>query len=205
VAGPSIVAAANLLVTGPQLSATSHTFGSPVTCTLAASGDSYVAKEAAGSNFGTGTTLIVSSSATTTKRSLVQFALIGCSPAIPPTALVTAASLSLTTAALQLGTRTYEVHGISATWTEIGVNWTNQPAAAAGVSGSATVSLGTPSGTTVSWNVIGDVQSMVSGAASNEGWRIVDSSETSFLETTLTLSSRNAASNQPQLVVTYIP
>src|SRR5207237_5281422 len=65
---------AGVTLTVGHLTTDSHTFGAAVTCTLnAAAADSYVAKELAGSNFGTQTTLAVSSDATTTRRGFARF------------------------------------------------------------------------------------------------------------------------------------
>ena len=61
--------AAGVTLTAGHLTADSHAYGAAVTCTLsAAAADSYVAKELSGSNFGTQTTLIVSSAGVTTRR-----------------------------------------------------------------------------------------------------------------------------------------
>ena len=198
--------AAGVTLTAGHLTADSHAYGAAVTCTLsAAAADSYVAKELSGSNFGTQTTLIVSSAGVTTRRVFIGFDLAACSAAIPSTALVTSAKLRLTTATVALGTRTYDATGVTSSWTETGVTWTNQPSAASSVSSSTSVTLGAASGTVVEWSVIGDTQAFVTGSATNSGWRITDSAEGAAVGTLLTFDSREAASGRPQLVVTYVP
>jgi hypothetical protein len=199
---PVTVLAAALPVTSGKLTVASKSYAAPVTCTLTAVADSYVARELAASNFGTLTSLIVSSDGTATKRALVRFDLSTCSPTVPADAIVTSAKLRLATAAIALATRTYEAIRATAAWTETGVTWTNQPAVAASPSDSTSVSLGTASGTVVEWNVIGDVQSFVTAAASDLGWRVADSVE-GGVGTVLTFNAREAASSKPQLVLSY--
>jgi hypothetical protein len=201
---PGVVLAAALSVTSAKLTAASKSYAAPVTCTLTAIADSYVAKDLAGSNFGTLSSLIISSDGTATKRALVRFDLSVCSPTVPADSIVTSAKLRLTTAVIASATRTYETMRATTVWTESGVTWTSQPGVWASPSASAIVSFGAASGTLVEWNVIGDVQSYVTGAATDLGWRLADSAE-GGVGTVLTFNSREAASNKPQLVLAYSP
>jgi hypothetical protein len=201
---PRPVAAAALAISSANLSAYAKAYGAPVTCTLSAAADSYVNKLLSGTNFGTGTSLLVSPDSTTTERAFLRFDLASCSPAIPAGAIVQSASLRLTVAVLTTATRTIDLRSTTAAWTEAGVTWTNQPAAAASVTASTSVPVGTTAGTVVTWSATSDVQSFVTGASSNLGWRLSDSAEGVALGPILTLGSREAASGQPQLVVTYV-
>lgn len=176
---------------------------SPTTCTLtAATADSYVNQASAGSNFGTATTLDVRSSSLANRRTFVQFALGPCS--IPANALITQASLRLFLYAAPTASRTYEARRVTATWTETGITWTNQPGVAA--SATATAATGTTSNVTLSWNVTADVQAFVDGTA-NFGWRIADETENSSSARTGRFRSAEygTAAQRPVLEVTYYP
>jgi hypothetical protein len=200
----SIGLAASLGLSSARLTAVSKSYSAPVTCTLAASADSYVNKLLATTNFGTSTVLQVNPTTLATQRTFVRFDLTTCSPAIPSDALVQSATMRLTVATLTTGTRTYELRSVTGSWTETGVTWNNQPTAAGSVTASTTVSLGTAVGTVVQWTATSDVQSFVTGVGTNLGWRLGDSAEGGALGATLQLDSREAATGQPQLVVTYV-
>jgi hypothetical protein len=200
---PGPAAAAALAITSADLAASAKTYGAPVTCTLNAAADSYVNKLLSGTNFGTGTTLLVSPDSTTTERAFIRFDLTGCSPAIPAGAIVQSASLKLSVALLTTATRTIELRTAQAAWTETGVTWTNQPAAGS-ITASTSVPSGSIAGTVITWTATSDVQSFVTGSSSNLGWRMSDSAEGVVAGPTLSLSSREAASGKPQLVVTYV-
>ena len=176
---------------------------SATVCALsAADADSYVNEASAGSNFGTATNLDVRSSSAGDRRTFVQFSLTGCS--IPATALVTAASLKLFMFAAPTATRTYDAHRVSASWTETGITWTNQPAVAA--TATASVATGTTSNVTLTWVVTSDVQAFLGGTANN-GWRIKDLTENSATARTGQFRSAEfgTASQRPILEITYYP
>ena len=197
--------AASLSISTEPLTAVSRTYGAPRTCTLQALSDSYVNKAAAASNFGTATTLLVNPDTTTTERSFVRFDLTACAPSIPSDALVQSAKVQLTVAIAALATRTYDLRRTTAGWVETTVTWNLQPAVAATATASTTVTLGTLIGAVVEWTATSDVQSFVTGALTNLGWRLSDSAEGIVLGTPLTLNAREAATGQPKLVVTYLP
>jgi hypothetical protein len=197
-------AAASLPVSARTLTVSNRTYGAPQTCTLAATADSYVARELAGSNFGTATSLQVSPDAVATRRLFARFDLTACSPSIPSDAIVQSAKVRLTVSALAAATRTYELRAASAAWVETSITWTNQPAVSSTVTGSATVTVGTLAGTVVEWTATSDVQAFATGASSNSGWRIGDASE-GGIGTPLLFGSREASSGKPQLTITYLP
>jgi hypothetical protein len=196
--------AASIVISTGHLTSVTRTYGAPRTCTLTAVADSYVNKALAASNFGTATTLLISADSTTTERAFVRFDLTACSPAIPADALVQSAKVQLTVSIAALATRTYELRRTTAGWVETTITWNLQPAVGS-VTASTGVSLGTVAGTVVEWTATGDVQAFVTGAGSNLGWRVSDSNEGVVAGTPLTFGSREAASGQPKLVVTYLP
>ena len=173
------------------------------TCTLsAADRDSFVNEASAGTNSGTATTLDVRSSSAGDRRTFVSFSLASCS--IPANSLITVASLKLFMNAAPTATRAYEAHRVSASWTETGITWTNQPAVAA--SATSSVATGTTSNVTLTWAVTGDVQAYVDGTANN-GWRIKDLTENSATARTGQFRSAEfgTAAQRPILAVTYYP
>ncbi|MGH2462975.1 MAG: DNRLRE domain-containing protein [Candidatus Limnocylindria bacterium] len=201
---PSAGHAAALGISSAYLTAATRTYGAPVTCTLTAVADSSVDQLLATTNFGTSGVLNVSPSAASVERVFVRFDLTACSPAMPADALVQSAQLRLTTASPVLATVTIEMRSVSASWTEAGVTWNTQPAVAGSVTSSAGVTLGQAAGTVISWTATSDVQSFVTGATTNFGFRLSDSAEGAVGGVILSFSSREAASGQPQLVVTYV-
>jgi len=197
--------AAAMTITSGHLTVVTRTYATPRTCTLTATSDSYVNKALATTNFGTGTTLLVNADSTSTERSFVRFDLSACSPAIPSDALVQSAKVQLTVAVAALATRTYELRRATATWLESAITWNLQPTVAGSATASTSVTLGSLVGTVVEWTATGDVQAYVTGASTDLGWRVSDTSEGIVLGTPLTFGSREAATGQPKLVVTYRP
>jgi hypothetical protein len=210
IAAGSVAFAASLGVTSNDL--TTYTVATTVpisTCTLTSVADTYgdQALLQAGSNFGGATTMSVESSQVlglgTNKRSFVRFNLASCS--IPAAANVVSGSLRLFLSTAPGATRTYQAFRATASWVETSLTWNNQP----GVAGAATAttSTGTTSGVTLSWDVVSDVRSFVSGSVTNNGWRVNDSAESSAPARTGTFATREAgtASQRPSLVITYYP
>jgi hypothetical protein len=200
-----VASAAGLSIATGGLTVVTRTYGPVRTCTLTAVSDTYVNKALATTNFGTGTTLLVNADSTTTERLFVRYDLSACSPSIPADALVQTANVQLTVSVAALATRTYDLRRATAAWVETTATWNLQPAVASTASASTTVTLGTTAGTVVEWTATGDVQSYVTGAATNLGWRLSDATEGIALGTPLTFGSREAATGQPKLVVTYLP
>jgi hypothetical protein len=195
--------AATLGVSSRQL--TVYTYASsiaPTTCTLtAAVADSYVDSVSSATNYGAVTNLDVRSWATGNRRAFVRFNVSTCS--IPANALITSANLKLFMYSAPSANRTYAVHAVSASWTEPGITWANQPAVAA--SATATTSTGTTSNVTLGWTVTADVQAFVDGTTNN-GWRIRDQTESSTTSRLGQFRSREYGGGQaPTLDVTYYP
>jgi len=153
-------------------------------------------------NFGSDANLDVRSMLLDNKRTFVQFDLSGCS--IPASALITTANLDLFMFTAPATSATYEARQVTASWTETGLTWLNQPAVAAAPTSS--VATGTTPNVTLSWNVTADVQAFVSGTANN-GWRIHDQAEGAALARQAQFRSAEfgTASQQPVLSITYFP
>lgn len=197
------VVAASITLTSSHITTLAKVFGSPTTCTLGPSADAYVFQLLATTNFGTATTLDVASTSASAKETFVQFDLSACSAAIPTGAIVQSALLELTVSALATSTRTYVLKSAASSWSETTLTWSNVPAVAAAAAASTTVNVGTAAGAVVQWSVVSDVQSFVTAATTNNGWRLSDSAEGSGIST-LSFGSREAATGRPQLVITYV-
>ena len=170
-------------------------------------------------NFGTMTSLTVSSATATNQRIYLGFDLTGCSPAIPASAIVRLATLRLYMTAVPAACRTMDIFKVTAAWTETVITWNNQPfgtainnPAAAAASGSFNVgsTAGCQNLATATYAVGGtvtpDVASFVSGASSNLGWMIRDDVEGSLTPQTATFAAKElgTVAQEPQLVVTYV-
>jgi hypothetical protein len=204
-AGAGVAVAAALGVSSARL--TVHTYASSIpatSCTLnAADADSYVQQQMPWSNFGTAATMHVrSASGSGNRRSFVQLGLGPCS--LPTNALIVTASLKLFMHAAPAVSRTYAAHRVTASWTETGITWTNQPVVAG--SATATVATGTTSNVTLTLNVTSDVQAFVDGT-SNHGWRIADTVENSSTAriAQFRTAEHGTASQRPILEVSYYP
>jgi len=209
-----------------SLTLTSQTFTPYRTCTITATPatttavvDANVRQGSPTTNFGTVTSTNVSSGNGINQRAYVRFDLTTCTPPIPSTAVVRLATLRLYLTAVPAACRTIDVFAASATWTETGITWNNEPFGStinnpptASRSGSFTV--GTPAGCQnqatgtylVGGTVTSDVASFVLGTVTNFGWMLRDDAEGSATTRTVTFSSKELATvgQAPQLVVTYV-
>ncbi len=160
--------------------------------TLSGAADSWVDEGSPTTNNGTATTLRVTSrSPANDTRALLQFAL----PTIPAGCDVTAATLRLNNRTPVAG-RTLQALRNTASWTEAGVNWNNQPATAA------TAATATTPGAAayMQWNVLTQVQAMYAGT--NNGFLVRDQTENGA-NIAQVFDSDEASSNRPELVVTF--
>ena len=222
VALAALVSSATGLAASLPLASKSLT--SPRTCILTANPatstaaiDSSVQQASAATNFGTATTANVTSSTTATRRLYIKFDLSRCSPAIPASASVLTANLRLFVSAIPTACRTQDIFRVTATWTETGITWTNQPfgttlnnppQAQRTTSldvGAAPCTNSTANQYVSGWAVKTDVQSFVAGTATNFGWMIRDDVESSVTARASTYSTKNLGTlaQSPQLVVTY--
>lgn len=191
--------------------------GTPATTSAAI--DASVRQGSPASNFGTSTTNNVASGNGVNRRLYIRFDLTQCTPAIASTATVRLATLRMYATALPAACRTVDIFRVTASWTESGITWNNQPFGTAinnpaGSSAADTYGAGTPVGcenrTTntyiVGATVTSDVAAFVDGTASNYGWMLRDDVEGSSTTRTQTYSAKNlgTASQVPQLVITYV-
>jgi hypothetical protein len=141
-------------------------------------------------NHGMDSSLFVRSELLENRRALVSFPL----PPVPSHCSVTLATLRLYAKSAE-GTRILHAYQAAAAWTETGVTWDNQPPTTGDPAA-------TPSGTGWrEWTVTTQVQAMYS--SSNYGFIVRDSVEDDLLPSTQTFSSREDASDRPQLVITF--
>jgi hypothetical protein len=206
--------AASLGLIAARLTAFEKASTIPVTtCTLTASADTYAEEQPPNpnNNFGTAANLDVKARIQggnqRRKRTFVRFDIGSCS--IPANAAVQSASMGLVMLTAPATNRTYNLQRVTAAWTEsgagppVGLTWNNQP----GVAGvTATAATGTAS-TTLTFNVLGDVATFVSGTNPNNGWRLADSVEDPATDQESSFRSREfgTAASRPSLVITYYP
>jgi hypothetical protein len=179
--------------------------------------DSWVDQNAATTNKASATTLQVKSgSSSKNTRAFLRFDLTKCAPAVAGTATVKTATLRLNLASAPTASRTYNLNRVttpcpeSATtcWTETGLTWNNQPSVAASATSTLVLSAASTLNQYYAFDVTADVAGILAGTASNYGWRIADSVESSTTAYTITFKSKDATSNAagaPQLVVVYSP
>jgi len=199
-----VVCGAMAVASATSLSVTTQHLGAvalPVTITntsLTSVADTGANQATPGTNTGTATTMLVESATSANQRSFVRFDL----SAIPTTARVQSATLQLTMSTAPSATRTYEVDKVNATWAETTLTWSNMPTAAAAT---ATVASGTTSGVNLTWNVTADAKTFVANSATNFGWQIKDSTESSAPARTATFRTREwtTATQRPTLTVIY--
>jgi hypothetical protein len=209
-----------------SLTLTSQTFTPYQTCTITATPatttaviDATVRQASATSNFGTVTSDTVSTASGANQRTYVRFDLTTCNPAIPSSATVRLATLRLYMTAVPAACRIIDLFASTATWTETGITWNNQPFGTTinnppTGSRSGSFSVGTPAGCQnqatgayiVGGTVTTDVQAFVGGSVTNFGWMLRDDTEGSATTRTVTFSSKELGTvgQSPQLVVTYV-
>ncbi len=197
-----------------------------MTCVLTAAtttttvvSDAEVRQSNGNTNYGTATSLTVTSSGSANRRIYVSFDLTACSPAIPSGATIRLATLRLFATALPGACRTLDLFRVTAAWTEAAVTWNNQPFGTtinnpATASRSGSFDVGTPAGcqnrTTAAYvagaGVTADVAVFVAGSATNRGWMIRDDVEGSATARTATFASKQLGTlaRAPQLIVTYV-
>jgi hypothetical protein len=196
----AVAGAATLTTTPAPLLARTVAATVPVsTCTLAPSADTYSDVTAAG----TATTLRVRSLAILNYRTYVRFDVASCS--IPAVARLKTGGFELVLTTAPASSRIYDVHRVTAAWTEAGLTSVAQPATIA--TATASVATGTTAGVTLTMDVSSDVSSYVTGAATNNGWRVKDRTEDALASVETQFGSRenSTAAHRPSLVITYYP
>jgi hypothetical protein len=222
----AVVALCTTSAFAASLTLTSQTFTPYRTCTITATPatttaviDANVRQGSPTTNFGTVTATNVSSGSGINQRAYLRFDLTTCAPTIPSSAVVRLATLRLYLTAVPAVCRTIDLFAATASWTETGITWNNQPFGSAinnpatgSRSGSFTV--GTPVGCQnqatgaylVGGTVTSDVAGFVAGSVTNFGWMLRDDTEGSATTRTVTFSNKELATvgQAPQLVVTYV-
>jgi large repetitive protein len=187
--------------------------------TTAVVADAEVRQNTATTNYGTATTLTITSSGTSNRRAYVRFDLTACTPSIPAGATIRSATMRLYLSALPSGCRTLDIFRIGAAWTETAITWNNQPFGAT-INNPATVArtdsfdVGTQGGCenrtagaySAGVDVTTDVAAFVAGSATNHGWMVRDDVEGSAAARTVTISAKQLGTlaQVPQLLVTYV-
>jgi hypothetical protein len=125
------------------------------------------------------------------------------------------ATLRLNLASAPPGSRTYHVHRVTGPcpeaattcWTESNLTWNNKPAVAASPTAALNLSATSTPNQYYEFDVTADVAGMVTGTASNYGWRIADSAEGNPSAVIVTFKAKDlaSASGAPQLVIAYSP
>lgn len=214
----SVASAASLSLASQNLTPyrTCTVTGTPTSTTVVA--DASVRQGSATSNFGTSTTNNVASGSSANRRLYIRFDLSVCSPSIPSTATVRLATARIYLSGVPASCRTIDAFRVTASWTETGLTWNNQPFGTtinnpASGSASDNFSVGTPAGcgNQTAGYVTGavittDVAAWVAGTASNFGWMLRDDVEGAASTVTSTWSAKDLGTvgQAPQLVVTYV-
>jgi len=159
----------------------------------AAGKDSEVDNANPSTNWGTYTYITVNWSGSYTSRGLLEFDLSSINGAT-----VNSASLELYNWANNPN-RVYEIHRITATWSESTVTWNNQPAFDAAVAGSTNV---TGSGT-FTFTITSLVQSWLNGTYTNYGMVLKAVTEPASPNPYFVSSSYATAASRPKLTVDY--
>jgi hypothetical protein len=194
-----ILAAAAAAATVGIVSQRLAIFSNPLThatCTSATvSDDSYTDENSTASNFGTATTLSISSRSSKRKFAWIRFDLTPCS--FPANAQVDSATLGVNVTTAGSG-RTVSVSKVTATWSAGTITWANQPTASGTVTG--TFSANATGAKTV--DVSADAADFVDGQAPNYGWQLADLG-TAANVTEAIGSVENTAGNRPTLTINY--
>jgi len=172
-----------------------------ITVTLSSVIDSYVDQSLPTNNYGTTTTMQVSSYnvGPNNRRSFLQFDI----SSISSVAIIKTATMRLYLDTAPAASRSYDAHRVTASWAETGIDWNNKPTVAG--SATSTQATGTASGVWLSWDVKSDVTGFLAGTYSNYGWQIKDQVEDFATDYDSVFRTREytGTTYDPQLVVTY--
>lgn len=190
--GGSTLAFASSLngVTAAKLTAYSAASTVPTSsCSSNATKDTWVDSAHKNTQHATGTTLTVTGTGSAT-WALVQF-----TPCAPANAAIVSASLQMYLRTSP-GSRTYGAYLATSTWAET-ATWNSRPSTNAAPTSTAATGAG---GSTTTWSLAGDVQSMVNGGANN-GWAVEDAAA----GTASGSYDSREGTNPPVLAITYYP
>jgi hypothetical protein len=171
-------------------------------CTLpgtSVSDDVYTDENAATTNTGAATTTISLSPRTSPARrryGFVRFDFTACS--LPANAQVDSATLAVNVSTAMAG-RTITVTAATGAWTEGALTWNTNPTVAGAATG--TFSANAAGAKTV--DVSADVADWVSGATTNNGWRLADLGATTNVTGAVDSSENATVASRPTLTVAY--
>jgi hypothetical protein len=216
-AGPGSSGAASMPLVSRSLAIYRTCVLTSLSATSTVATDTWVNQASVSQNNGTTTTIDMQSSTGGNRRTYIRFDPAKCPPVTGATYSVKSAILRLFVTQLPAALcRTEDVFRVTASWSETGITWANQPFGTTlnnPASGSRTdaITIGPApcQNTTVNayvtgWDVTADVQSVLSGG-SNFGWMFRDDVEGSGTARDAKFSTREAATlaQSPQLIVTY--
>src|SRR5215475_11906858 len=179
-----------------------------LTSSQARGADSYLDTGNPTTNFGTATSLNVAAKSGTGQAAhgLVQFDLSSVSN-------IGVKQADMTLNVTQGGNKTssYEAHRVTSLWTESGVSWNNRVAGTAWTTAggdysatvTAAVTINSGATGTFTWGLTTDVQSWYSGTQ-NFGHLLLENPSSGNDPNGILFNSREAASNQPQLTLTFL-
>jgi hypothetical protein len=165
----------------------------PGSQTLIASADAWVLQDSPSNNNGGDSALyVLSKSGSQNRRVFVNFTL----PSRRNWCDVASASLRVYAESAATG-RTLQAYRTAASWTEMGVTWSNQPA----TTGTAAT---TASGTGWrSFDVTSQVREIYHDGATSHGWVVRDSVENSASADEQKFRERSSSTDEPELVITW--
>jgi hypothetical protein len=178
--------------------------------------DSWVDESGPKANKGSAAAIEVQSRANKNYRGFIRFDVLGkCAPTIAGSATIRTAHLRLNLSGPPASSRTYNINRVTGPcveaaitcWTEGGLTWSNQPAVAAAVTSTLSLSSSSTNSVYYAFDVTTDVAAFVAGTASNYGWRIADSAEGASVDVSVSFNSKNVdiAARAPELVIVYSP
>ena len=132
------------------------------------------------------------------RRFLVQFDL----SSIPSGSTITSAKVKLTVSQPSGYNRTINAHTVTNSWNETNVTWSNL-AGQFGATASASTLAIWPANSIVDWDLTNDVQSMIDGTISNNGWLFMDSNESDWSQQFWFFHSKEGVVSPPVIEVTY--
>lgn len=170
------------------------------TCTVTPSSDTFLDEELPETPFGAEPYLAVASGPAD-RRALVRFDLSSCG--IPAGAEVRSARLAMGLTDAPASPRAWRVQRVTSDWAAAEVTWSTAPTVAPAATD--TAAIGTVAGVPVTWDVRADVALIVSGGATNRGWRIADVDESAPLRDGGAFAASEAvvAADRPSLTLTW--
>lgn len=175
------------------------------TCTLTPTHDTWGVSTSGGSNYGTEQDMQIGFGSNGARRRVfIRFDLSECD--LGQDAVVLSATLRLYRNSTNInGTRNYRSSRITQSWDETTLTYSNQPATTTGAEDNRSYS-NTGSPDWREWTVTTHVQGFLDGSYTNYGWMLWDTGSTPASgSNTAWYSTKEASSNNPELVITYQP